>query len=501
MSLPLIGNEYKRINFLHKNYNSVNRYLIDKPSNTSKHSFNLQKLASDFSNLFLSTNNISKLSFSSSKNTFCTLKKLSTISIKNNSTIINEITNAKNISNRYNTVKSKNNLSYENNNITSIINNNIHNKTLRYIKKPFKLNISLLPNDDNKKVKINKDLIQQLDKKDNHIHYLKINNRNKFKSQKVLKNIDKILTKFKINNIISKQVRNRCTPYQNHNLLFNERVQNTLLNDKFINKEVKRHRQFRFGININIINQLRNYITDFEDISKDKKKLIEEDLLKSLNEKDVKLILSDIAYFKDVNKKIVNKLKNLKSFTLKDILNQEDEINNENKIKDKEKSLQNTKEEKEEEKENENENENESNDVEKSFDINNNKDLAFLKYEKRINKLINKDLNKRLKIISLKKKKDIDDNNINICKLNTRMTIGKQRMEKDGRCEEACYRSFFQDMGENMKRQYLLDNNSRRLCKEEFFQHRRKEKLQKEKEYSDFLINNLNNLKEIYDFK
>ena len=504
MSIPYIIKGIKRYNSLQtfqKNYSNINRYNIDKPQNITKNSIYLKNLASSLSNIILSTNNVSKLSLTSSKNTFCALNKINTISLKNNS--MRENTKLKNVTNRFNSSLSNSNINNSSEkNITLFKRCDIQDKAMRCFKKPIKLSKYSFQFTDDKKVKINKDIIDNLDKKNNQINYIKINNINKFKSKKVLTNIDKILTRFKITNIISKQLKNHCTSYQNNNKLFNERVQNTLLNDKFIDKEIKRHRHFRFGKNINIITELKNYITNFEDISKDKKRLIEEDLLKSLNEKDIKLILSDISYFKDVNKKIVNKLKNLKSFTLKDIIEQEDAINNENNIENNESQLQKSKEEEEKEKkEKEEENENDNNEEENITDINNNKNLVFSKYEKHINKLINNDLNERLKTMNIKRKKDIIDNNINACELNTRMTIGKQSMEHYGRLEEACFRSFFEEMDQKMKRQYYLENNNKRLCKEDFFQYRRKEKLQKEKETNEIMNNNLNFFKQIYFHK
>ena len=58
-----------------------------------------------------------------------------------------------------------------------------------------------------------------------------------------------------------------------------------------------------------------------------------------MNEKDKKIIFSDIPYFKEVSRDIVNVWLNIKSCPLKEILNEEEGIKIENILNNKEKLL------------------------------------------------------------------------------------------------------------------------------------------------------------------
>ena len=128
-----------------------------------------------------------------------------------------------------------------------------------------------------------------------------------------------------------------------------------------------------------------------------------ENIIQSINEKYIKIILSDISYFKDINKNIVNILRNVKSNfknnSLTKILNKEDGI----KIEEKEKII------------NEFDNENEY-----IKEI-----LRKGNYERYLNKIMNNDFNKMLQKINRKKsKEDIRTENANLCNLKARLING-----------------------------------------------------------------------------
>ena len=504
MSLPVISKEkYETL----KNFTKINRYKIifnKNNKNTTNISNNI-KLTHNLSSLILPTNNISKISLSSSKNTFFTLKKRNTkfhnnSSLKNinnsnyNSTIFNNSIKFKNNTHKYisSLSISKDNNSFDNNNIISFKKNDSQYKTQNFLKKSINLNKN-----------ISEDKILDSDKRRTNINFIirNIKNIKKFKSKRLLNNIDKIITKYKINNIISKLLRNQCISFENQNIIFNEKIKNTLLSKKYINSQIKKHRHFTFGKNDNDINKLNKYRINIDDSNDDNNKYIPKDVIKLLNEKDIKIIFSDIPYFKEVSRDIVNVLLNIKSCPLKETLNEEEGIKIENILNNKEKLLSIPKEVKEKEKEKEKD---KDKDKEKKKE---NKRIKYklsylryndktLNYEKYINKLINDDLTHRIKNIN--KKKSIDENNINICDLKARLINGKKYFEPDEQCEDACYKSFFILMDDDMKKQFFIENNNRRLCREDFFQYNRREKLKKEEEAHNIIVNNLNYLKKIH---
>jgi hypothetical protein len=218
------------------------------------------------------------------------------------------------------------------------------------------------------------------------------------------------------------------------------------------------------------------------------KELIIKEVIKSLNKKDIKIILSDLFYFKNVNKNIVNSIKNIKSNSLTDLLNieegkeKEDEVMTESE-KETENNIKN--------------NNNRENEIDKLKKLDNKSMLV--EFDKYVKKLINKDLDKRLKQINKKEKnRDFKRDNINSCDAKVRMINGIKSFEKDEKSEDACFRSFFYNINKEMTKEHFIENNNRRLCKEDFFQYRKEKKLKEEKQYNELVLKYLDTLKKIH---
>ena len=76
------------------------------------------------------------------------------------------------------------------------------------------------------------------------------------KKKKEIKKIDKILTKFKLNKIISDNSHNGCYIQELKNNTFLDKFKNKLFSDKFIKYQIKKHRNFLFDKNENPIKKM-----------------------------------------------------------------------------------------------------------------------------------------------------------------------------------------------------------------------------------------------------
>ena len=196
-----------------------------------------------------------------------------------------------------------------------------------------------------------------------------------------------------------------------------------------------------------------------------------EEIIQSLNEKDIKIILSDISYFRDINKNIVNILRNVRSNfknnSLTKILNEEDGIKLEEKEKEKKEKLIN------------------------EFDKENEYIKEILRkgnYERYLNKIMNNDFNKILQKINRKKsKEDIITENVNLCNLKARLINGKKYSEQDEKSEYACFRSFLNNISYDMTKKHFIENNHKRLYKEDLFKNKRKQIIQNKKKRNTIL--------------
>ena len=492
MKLPIIEKNKNEYYLIHKNFSTINRYkqAFSKDKRNSSN-FTIYKNITKVQ----STNDISKMTLSPKLNNLHTFKKkriiFKDLIFRNSNNISMPHTTINNNSIGFNNNKrkfistfsiSKSNNSY--NNSSSLSKNiNIENKSYRLLH-----NSSYLKkNNSEQKINLNKELKK--------ISPIKNNIKNNEDKEEDILNIEKILTKFKINRIISNKTKNNCFYFERQNNILLDKFKNKLLNDKFIKLQIKKHRNFIFGNSEDPINYLNKYILNFEK-SNDynyhyNKNLLTKEVVESLTKKEINIILSDLFYFKNVNKNVVNLLKNSKSSSLPNILNQEESV--ENKQKNKTNILKQLKIKKENNNLIEKENEKEK-DKEK---IKNKKIL--LNYGKYINRLINKDLNERIKEINKKKnKKKIEVENIESCNAKFIYINGLKNLEKDEKVEDECFKSFYLNIDKEMTKQHFIENNNRRLCKEDFFQYQKIKKINEEKEYQHIILKCLDTLKKIH---
>ena len=425
-----------------------------------------------------STNDISKMTISpNQKSNFILYNKIKNSNSQNNiifpSTTINNSKGFKNnkrefISTLTLTKNNKYNNSFDNNLSSSKI-GKILNKTQTFLQNSFNLKKSLSEQKldiKNKKIKLSKNV-----------------------STKDPLNINKVLTKFKINKIISDKSKNLCLNFEKQNSLFNEKFKNTILSEKFINYQIKKHRNFIFDKDDKSINKLSKYMINSVNPSYYSKDIITKEVIKSLNKNDIKTILSDLFYFKNVNKNIVNSIKNIKSNSLTELLNFEEGKEKEDEAM--------TESEKETENNQIKKNSNKENEIEKLKKLDN--ESMLVEFDKYVKKLINKDLDKRLKQINKKsKKRDVKQDNINSCDAKARIINGIKSFEKDEKAEDACFRSFFNKIDKEMTKEHFIEKNNRRLCKEDFFQYRKAKKLKEEKTYNELVLKYIDTLKKMH---
>lgn len=182
-------------------------------------------------------------------------------------------------------------------------------------------------------------------------------------------NIDKKITKIKIQNIISKSKKNICNVYAMQNILFNNKYMQYIQSPNYINNKILKHKNFCFDKNS------PNFCSNLFDINKieNHKPLTSRYVFNILNEKEKNLISNDPLYF----------LENNKAKSLAKRLNDEDKFEfKENKDKKEIKKV--------------------IFEMIKAIKMKNNKNLLIegrniMKEYEEINNQINKTLNKRLK--------------------------------------------------------------------------------------------------------
>jgi len=473
MNLPQIRRIENGFYSPNNNYIKISYKLAKNRGKVNKRNFfNIRPSLSKIQ----STNYISKMTLSpNQRSNFILYNKIKNSTFQNNnifpSTTINNSTGFKTnkrkfISTITFTKNNKYNNSFDNNLSASKI-DKLLNKTQTFLK--------------------NSNIKKSLSEQKMDIESKKINFSKKGQIKETL-NINKVLTKFKINKIISDKSKNLCLNFEKQNDLFNEKFRNTLLSDKFINDQIKKHRNFIFSKDDKSINKLNKYMINSGHLSHNRKDLITKEVIKSLNKKDIKIILSDLFYFKNVNRNIVNSIKNIKSNSLTDLLNIEE---------GKDKEDEETESENETENKNIKNNNNRENEIDKIRKLDNKSMLV--EFDKYVKKLINKDLDKRLKQINKKNKnKDDKQDNINSCEARVRMINGIKSFERNEKSEDACFRSFFYKINKEMTKEHFIDNNNRRLCKEDFFQYRKAQKLKEERKYNELVLKYLDTLKKIH---
>lgn len=476
MSLPLIRIDESGFHSIEKNFIKINRYQTLK---------NKKKIiASNFDNINIKnpslikmTNDKHIMSLFQNRNKYDDIRK--------NSIFMHYIEKINNFDKK--SYNFSNNYAINNNNIKSISSfsnlkkNNNSFEISTSLKGSFnKTSISTFINSLNLKKSLSDQRMLILPKTRNKTNYFHKHNAPN-KSLEVINNIDKILTKFKINKLIEKNSRNYCLSFENNTKLFNEKIINTLFSGKFINSEIKRGRKFVVGKNETTFKKLNKHIIDIENSNKYKNGNSLLEIIESLNEKDIKIILADISYFRDINKNIVNILRNVrtnhKNNSLTKILNEEDGIKDEQKD-NKAKIFSQP-------------------DTENEYmkDI-----LRKGHYEKHINNIKYKDFNKRLRRFNVKmRKKKFQTQNVNVCDLKARLLNSKKNIQQDKESEYACFRSFFETISHKMTKQYFIENNKRRLFKEDLFQNKRNQELKKDKTNQDIISKLLDDLKKIHN--
>lgn len=290
-------------------------------------------------------------------------------------------------------------------------------------------------------------------------------------------------TKFKLYKIIINNRKQTCGSFERKNDIFNGKLYNYLKSTSFYEKNKKFHRVFHFGKHdLNLGHDFTNHYV--EPYNKQKNtKLTSKYVLRLLNEEDKKLIHSDPFFFLKDNKYLY-KLTNTKYRSLPYLLREEEKLKESNNTLDEDKKDKNN--------HNSDDNLNKSKRTKKEnqkkiLKINANKkkmkksqttdDIKFvydgiLFYNKKyIDKIINDDLNKRLKENSKKKKGEIEkEMRDTIIKLNN-----YKKKDYIFESNNNFYKTFHEKTSSNYFKPYYLKKNSERLLKERHFQEKRNE--------------------------
>lgn len=271
-------------------------------------------------------------------------------------------------------------------------------------------------------------------------------------------------TKFKFFKILMNHNKNECIQFKNKNDEFNERLKLFFRSNFFYKKIKDYHKQFHFGKDfLNMGKDSTKHHMDF--INNDKNIKLNSDLvLNLLNDEDKKLIYSDPYFFLRDNQYLY-KLTKTKIQTLIDRLKEEDKKNNENKSVDEDLNVKNIY----------------KNVKPKSVQKIQKKIRNFPKLtksntmktmkeeipyldEKQINRIINEDLNNRLKHlqkgISPVEKEMIETvTKLNTYKKNYYIFQGNKRF----------YKTYHIRTNEDYFKPFLLGKNRERLIKEKLF--------------------------------
>ena len=109
----------------------------------------------------------------------------------------------------------------------------------------------------------------------------------------------------------------------------------------------------------------------------------------------------------------------------------------------------------------------------KNKKINRNEKNILYNYSKYIDKLINDDLSQRLRKIKLNNKDKKIDKVLNEFPLKINRNIGKIRTNRSKILEDMCFKSFLTRLKYNMKKNYSLERNKKRLINAKSFQYKK----------------------------
>ena len=423
MELPLIKRIKNEFLFIHKNFSNVNRYksIINK--------FNLISSTNTSRNYNTELFNFQYLNHNKSK------KELIS-KTRNNNTFQKNILDNK-IASKLNIIKKKKNIYFfslppsKDNNSSDFSLPKNKNKSFYHSSLNFDSSLS-----EKRSLKTNK----------SNPNFIFSQKKNEFS------NIDKILTKYKLNKIISNNSMNNCYIQDIKNKQFLDGYRRTIFSDKFIKRQINKHRRFIFDKNENHIQKLNKYLISLDEPNNNYN-LTTKEIINSLSKKDIKLIKTDISYFKNIDANIIKELTKIKSnkICLADILNNEEKNNNREEfinetIKEKVKINTNK--------------------------LNKNKNF-LINYDKYINKLTNEDFNKRLKEIQIKKPEKFE-NVLNDCSSKINIVLAKLNNERNFYNEDKCFRTFLNNLDEEMTKKYSINRNRERLLKVKKFQNKKK---------------------------
>ena len=280
-------------------------------------------------------------------------------------------------------------------------------------------------------------------------------------------------TKFKLFKIVINNERGACRIFERKNNHFNNRLHNYLKSDSFYDKNKKFHRIFHFTKNdLNLCHDFKKHYIEPNN-PENNTKITSNLVLQLLNEEDKKLISSDPYFFLKDNKYLY-KLTNTKFKSLLYRLREEEEeqLKKNNMLNISRSSSVSGKKVKEYLKL-------ESHESEKTSDKKiiykpkklmksktaGGEDNMVIYNKKYINKIINEDLNKRLKQKNINRNERIEKEMINtVTKLNT-----YKKKDYIFESNNKYYKTYNEKTNENFFKSYSLKKNNERLIKEELF--------------------------------
>ena len=317
-------------------------------------------------------------------------------------------------------------------------------------------------------------------------------------------------TKFKLYKIVLNHEKSSCRIFERKNNHFNDRLNNYLKSCSFYEKNKKFHLRFHFSKND--LNLCHDYTKHYiEPNNKEKNKKITSNLVcKLLNDEDKKLINSDPYSFLRDNK-YLHELTRVQFKTLLIRLKEEEElqekIRKENEINNYKNNILKFNDSVSSETNNEIKNNNNNDKQTKKItikkldyiakkmkrkkEINNSMKLFNKKY---LNKIINEDLNKRLKQKSAKKNENVEKVMIKtITKLNT-----YKKKDYIFESNNNYYKSYNEKTQETFFKPYSLKRNYERLMKEYEFHKQRNRQNKNDNKENDIILKYQKILEDVY---
>ena len=302
-------------------------------------------------------------------------------------------------------------------------------------------------------------------------------------------------TKFKLFKIVINNEKGKCLSFERKNNHFNDRLHNYLNSYSFFEKNKNYHRNFHFSkSDLNLGHDFKkHYIKPYN--PKQNTKLTSNLVLELLNEEDKKMIYSDPYFFLKDNKYLY-KLTNTKFKSLLYRLQEEEKNNLNNNLNTEIKESET----------NENANKKEilklGNQSSKTINIktknltrNRNEEDGMKFYNKKyIDKIINEDLNRRLKEKHKNRNEKVEKEMINtVAKLNT-----YKKKDYIFESNNNYFKSFNEKTNENFFKSFSLNKNKDRLIREDLFHKQRFKQNTNDNEEQDIILKYQKILESIY---